>query len=60
MTNRYEYKNIKVNITDYQKAKVKAAIDACKPVTIQLKFTDLAGNDVLALTQGQVDAIAKA
>ena len=60
MTSRYEYKNVKVNITDYQKTKMKAAFDAGKPVTFQLKFEDLTGNDVLALTQGEIDAIAKA
>ena len=60
MAARYEYKPVKVNITDYQRAKMKSAIDAGKPVVIQLKFTDLTGNDILALTQGQIEAIAKA
>ena len=60
MTARYEYKNVKVNINDYQRAKIKSAVDAGKPVTIQLKFVDLTGNDILALTQGQIDSIAKA
>ena len=56
----YEYKKISVNISDFQKDKIRKAIENNKSVTIQLSYEDLVGNDVIAVTQDQLDDIAEA
>ena len=67
--NRYEseirgrvprYVNVKVNISEGQKQKLQRAIQVGGPVSIRLGHEDLNGGDVLALTNSQVNKIAKA
>ena len=47
------YINVKLNISDNQKQKIKTALQNNKAVSIRLNYDNLTGNDVLALTQGQ-------
>ena len=50
------YTNIKVNISEGQKDKIKRALEAgCDSVSIKLSHDDLSGEDVLALTQRQIN-----
>ena len=60
MTERYRYTNVKVNLSDNQKDKIRAALNNNKSVAIQLKHGDLNGDDILPLTQGQLNNLAKA
>ena len=47
MTN---YTNVKVRISDGQKDNLKKAFESnCKSITIRLTFTDLHGEDVIAI-----------
>ena len=52
--------NVKVNISEGQKKKLQSAIQVGGPVSIRLGHEDLNGEDVLALTNAQVNKIAKA
>ena len=54
------YINVKLNISDGQKQKIKTALQNGEPVSIKLTYDDLDGNDVLALTQGQINRIRTA
>ena len=55
------YMNIKVNISEGQKDKIKRALHAgCDGVSIKLSRDDLTGEDVLALTQAQINKMMKA
>jgi hypothetical protein len=54
------YVNIKVNISEGQMAKIKQAINAGHAVSIRLSHSDLSGEHMLALTQAQVNKMAKA
>ena len=67
--NRYEseirgrvprYVNVKVNISEGQKQKLQTALQVGGPVSIRLGHEDLNGEDVLALTNSQVNKITKA
>ena len=62
--NRYEsetrYVNVKVNISEGQKKKLQTALQVGGPVSIRLGHEDLHGEDVLALTNSQVNKITKA
>ena len=62
--NRYEsetrYVNVKVNISEGHKQKLQTALHVGGPVSIRLGHEDLSGGDVLALTNSQVNKIAKA
>ena len=67
--NRYEseirgrvprYVNVKVNISEGQKQKLQTALQVGGPVSIRLGHEDLNGEDVLALTNSQVNKIRKA
>ena len=60
MAKRYQYTNAKVHISHHQKDKIRKALNDKKPVTIQLKYEDLNGDDILAFTQGQLNNMAKA
>ena len=51
---------MKVNISENQKDKVKHAVDTKSPVSIHLSCEDFCGNDVLALTNSQVNRLIKA
>src|SRR5688572_26590866 len=56
-----QYKNIKVNISEGQKDKIKRALEAGRDnVSIRLSHDDLSGEDVLALTQRQINKMIKA
>jgi len=54
------YVNIKVNISEGQKEKIKQAIQSGASVSIRLSHSDLSGGHVLALTQAQINKMAKA
>ena len=52
--------NVKVNISEGQKKKLQTALQVGGPVSIRLGHKDLNGEDVLALTNSQVNKITKA
>ena len=55
------YTNIKMRISEGQKDKIKKAFESnSKSITIRFKFSDLYGEDVIALTKSQVDRLVKA
>ena len=55
------YTNLKVNISEGQKDKIKRALEAgCDGVSIRLSHDDLSGEHVLALTRAQINKMAKA
>ena len=55
------YTNIKMKISEGQKDKIKKAFESnSKSITIRFKFSDLYGEDVIALTKSQVDRVVKA
>ena len=54
------YVNVKVNISEGQKEKIKQAIQSGTAVSIRLSHGDLSGEHVLALTQAQINKMAKA
>ena len=51
---------VKVNISEGQKKKLQTALQVGGPVSIRLGHEDLHGEDVLALTNSQLDKIIKA
>ena len=55
-----KYINVKINISEGQKDKIKRAIQAGAAVSIRLSHEDLSGEHLLALTQAQVNKMAKA
>ena len=58
MTN---YTNVKVRISEGQKYKLKKAFESnSKSITILLTFSDIRGEDVIALTKSQVDRLVEA
>jgi len=55
------YTNIKLNISNKQKNKIKNALSSgADNITIRLKYEDLTGNDIIALTKGQINKLSKA
>lgn len=54
------YANIKVNISNSQKEKLKKALAAGQELSLRLSHTDLMGNDVIAVTQPQLSKLQKA
>ena len=55
------YTNIKMRISEGQKDKIKKAFDSnCESITIRFKFSDLHGEDVIALTKLQLDRLVEA
>ena len=55
------YTNIKMRISEGQKEKLKKAFESyCESITIRFKFLDLHGEDVIALTNSQVDGLVEA
>ena len=55
------YTNVKMRISEGQKDKLKKAFESnCKSITIRFKFSDLYGEDVIALTNSQVDRLVEA
>ena len=58
MTN---YTTVKVRMSESQKDKLKKAFESnCESIIIRLTFTDLHGEDVIALTNSQLDRLVKA
>ena len=50
------YTNIKMRISEGKKDQIKKAFESnSKSITIRLQFSDLHGEDVIALTKSQVD-----
>ena len=55
------YTNVKVNISEGQKEKLRHAVKAgCSAVSIHLSHKDLKGNDIIAVTNSQAKKIVKA
>ena len=55
------YTNIKMQISEGQKDKIKKEFESnSKSITIRFKFSDLYGEDVIALTKSQVDKLVEA
>jgi hypothetical protein len=54
------YVNVKVNISEGQKEKIKQAMQSGAAVSLRLSHGDLSGEHVLALTPAQVQKMAKA
>ena len=55
------YINVKVNLSEGQKEKLKHAFKAgCSAVSICLVHEDLQGNDIIAVTNSQAKKLAKA
>jgi len=54
------YANVKVNISDGQKEKLKKALAAGAQLSLHLSHSHPAGKDVMALTQSQHNKIQKA
>ena len=55
------YTNIKLRISEGQKDKIKKAFEShSKSITIRFKFSDLYGENVIALTKSKVDRLVEA
>ena len=55
------YTNVKVRISEGQKDNLKKAFESnCESITIRLTFTNLHGEDAIALTKSQLDTLVKA
>ena len=55
------YTNDKVRTSEGQKDKLKKAFESnCEPITIRLTFTDLHGEDVIAIKKSSLDRQVKA
>ena len=55
------YINFKMRISGGQKYKLKKAFESnCESITIRLTFSDLHGEDVIAITNSQLDRLVKA
>ena len=55
------YTNIKMRISEGQKDKIKKELESnSKSITIRFKFSDLYGEDVIAITKSQVDRLVEA
>ena len=55
-----KYMNVKVNVSEGQKQKLQDSLQSSGAVSIRLRYNDLNGEDVLALTNAQVNRLAKA
>ena len=55
------YTNFKIRISEGQHNKLKKAFESnCDFITIRLTISDLRGEDVIALTNSQLDRLVKA
>ena len=55
------YTNIKMRVSEGQKEKIKKAFERnSKYITIRFKFSDVHGEDVIAVTKSQVDRLVEA
>ena len=58
MTN---YTNVKVRLSEDEKDKLKKTFESnCEAIAIRLSFTDLNGEDVIAITKSQLGRLMKA
>ena len=54
------YTNVKIRISDGQKDKLKKAFESnCERIAIHLTFSDLHGEDVIAITNSQLDRLVE-
>ena len=53
------YTDVNVNISDSQEQKVKKALAAGTQYSLRLSHEDLVGNDVIAVTQSQLNRLKK-
>jgi len=56
----YSYTNVHVNISDFQKRNLKHALEYGEPASIRLGYIDLCGDDILTLTNAQINRMTKA
>jgi len=54
------YTNVKVNISDKQKRKLKKALSGGTQLSLGLSHAALAGEDVIAVTQSQLNKLKQA
>ena len=54
------YTDVNVNISDNQKQKIRNALAAGTQLSLRLSHEDLVGNDVIAVTQSQLNRLKKA
>ena len=55
------YTNVKMRISESQKGKLKNAFESnCKSITIRLTFSDLHGENIIAITNSQLDRLVEA
>jgi len=54
------YTNVHVNISENQRRNLNEAIESKGPVSIRLGYEDLERNDILAVTNSQVNRMTKA
>ena len=55
------YTNFKIRISEDQKDKLKKAFESnCEVIIIRFKFSDLHGEDVIAVTKSQLDRLVEA
>ena len=54
------YTDVNVNISDNQKQKVKNALATGTQLSLRLSHEDLVGDDVIAVTQSQLNQLKKA
>lgn len=54
------YMNVKVNLSEGQRDRIKKAVESNTGVSVKLSHEDLNGEHVLALTQAQVNKLTKA
>ena len=54
------YTDVNINISDSQKQKVKKELAAVTQLSLRLSHEDLVGNDVIAVTQSQLNRLKKA
>ena len=55
------YTTVKMRISEGKKDKLKKALESnCKSITIRLTFSDLHGEDGIALTNSQLDRLVEA
>ena len=57
---KMSYTNVKVSISDGEKAKLKSGLQSGEAVSIRLSHRNFSGEDILALTNAQVTKMTKA
>ena len=55
------YTNFKMRISEGEKDKLKKSFESnCESITIRFKFSELHGEDIIALTKSQLDRLVEA